>query len=49
MIPKPKHIGGEYASIFKDQSVVEAYQFRPIHPPEVFDILMTLVRQTDTP
>ncbi|MEM8532630.1 MAG: class I SAM-dependent methyltransferase [Chloroflexota bacterium] len=49
MIPKPKHLGVEYASVFKDQRVVEAYQYRPMYPPEVFDILMSLVQQTDKP
>lgn len=49
MIPKPKHLGVEYASVFKDQSVVESYQFRPMYPPEVFGILMSLIRQTNKP
>ncbi len=44
MLQKPKHFSSEYAEQFKDQSVVEAYRFRPPYPSEVFDILAELVR-----
>ncbi len=44
MLQKPKHFSSEYAEQFKDQSVVEAYRFRPSYPSEVFDILAELVR-----
>ncbi len=44
MLQKPKHFSSEYAEQFKDQSMVEAYRFRPPYPAEVFDILVGLVR-----
>ena len=44
MLQKPKHFSSEYAEQFKDQSVVEAYRFRPPYPPEVFDILAELIQ-----
>lgn len=47
MKPKPKHLGTEYANQFKDQSVAEAYRFRPEHPREAFGILAELI--SDTP
>jgi hypothetical protein len=34
MTVKPGQWSGEYAQIFKDQSVVEDYRFRPDYPPE---------------
>lgn len=43
MIPKPKHLGLEYAEQFKDRSVVEAYRHRPPYPREVFEILSGLI------
>lgn len=43
MIPKPKHLGPEYAAQFKDRSVVEAYHHRPPYPPETFEILCDLI------
>ena len=46
---KPKQWGPEYANIFKDRSVVQAYRHRPPYPAEVFEILMALVQQTDRP
>lgn len=47
MIPKPKHLGPEYAAQFQDRSVVIAYEHRPPYPVEVFDILIGLI--TDGP
>lgn len=41
--PRPKQFGREYADIFNDQSVVEAYRFRPAYPPSVFKILGSLI------
>ncbi|MGI8588159.1 MAG: class I SAM-dependent methyltransferase [Chloroflexia bacterium] len=38
-IPKPAHLGPEYAAQFQDRSVVAAYRHRPPYPPEAFDIL----------
>ncbi len=43
MLPKPSHLGPEYAAQFGDASVVEAYHFRPPYPPETFDILAGLI------
>ena len=43
MIQKPKHLGVQYAEVFKDASVVEAYQYRPSYPAEVFEILSGLI------
>jgi SAM-dependent methyltransferase len=45
MIPKPKHLGGEYTAQFKDHSVVQAYRYRPPYPPETFEILCTLLTE----
>ena len=43
MRPKPRGFGTEYAEIFQDRSVVEAYRFRPPYPPETFEILVSLL------
>jgi len=43
--PKPKHLGPEYAAAFKDKSLVEVYHLRPPYPPEVFDILVSLITE----
>ena len=43
MKPKPKHLGPEYGAQFKDKSIVEAYQRRPMYPEETFDILTGLI------
>jgi len=43
MLPKPAHLGVEYASRFQDASMVEAYKYRPPYPAEVFDILDSLI------
>ena len=47
MQPKPEHFGASYAEAFKNQQVVDAYQYRPPYPDEVFDILSGLI--TDEP
>ena len=47
MLPKPKHLGIEYAEQFQDQSIVDAYQYRPPYSDELFDILVSLI--TDEP
>lgn len=47
MIPKPKHLQPLYGAQFKDTSVVAAYQYRPEYPPELFEIVATLI--TDEP
>src|SRR5215210_205002 len=43
MLPKPKHLGSEYAAQFADRSVVAAYRHRPPYPAEVFDVLAGLI------
>ena len=43
MLEKPKHLALQYGAQFKDRSIVEAYQYRPPYPVEVFDILAELI------
>src|SRR5262249_52017736 len=43
MRPKHKQFATQYASIFGDASVVQAYQYRPPYPPETFEILLSLI------
>lgn len=43
MLPKPAHLGPEYAAQFGDQGVVQAYRHRPPYPDEVFAILADLI------
>jgi hypothetical protein len=43
MADKPKQWSAEYASIFADQSVVAAYQYRPGYPAETFGFLPSLI------
>ena len=45
MDDKPKQWSAEYGSIFQDESVVAAYQFRPTYPPETFTFLLRLIPQ----
>jgi SAM-dependent methyltransferase len=40
---KPRQWSAAYASVFQDQSVVAAYQFRPPYPPETFAFLASLI------
>jgi SAM-dependent methyltransferase len=47
MLSKPKHLAEEYASVFKDRSVVAAYAYREPYPAEIFAILAELI--TDEP
>jgi trans-aconitate methyltransferase len=42
MLPKPKHLGPEYAAQFTDAAIVAAYHHRPPYPAGVFDILAAL-------
>jgi ubiquinone/menaquinone biosynthesis C-methylase UbiE len=42
MMPKPKHLGPEYASQFADPAVVAAYHHRPPYAPAVFPRLRDL-------
>lgn len=42
MLPKPKHLSREYASVFQDESVVDAYYNRPPYPPEAIELLAEL-------
>lgn len=42
--PKPKHLSPAYAAQFQDQSIVDAYRFRPPYPDAVFTILQRLIR-----
>ena len=42
-IPKPKHLGPEYADQFKDRSVADAYVNYPPYPAEVFEVLQSLI------
>ncbi len=43
MLPKPTHLGPEYAAQFADPSVAAAYRHRPPYPAATFDILAELV------
>ena len=43
MISRPDHLAPEYGTQFKDLSIVEAYQYRPPYPDEVFTILDALI------
>lgn len=43
-IPKPKHLGPEYADQFKDRSVVAAYVNYPPYAPELFQLLAGLTQ-----
>jgi SAM-dependent methyltransferase len=42
-VSRPKQWGAQYASIFKDESVVRAYRHRPPYPLRVFEILASLI------
>jgi SAM-dependent methyltransferase len=42
MLPKPAHLGPNYAAQFQDAAVVEAYPSRPPYPEAVFDLLESL-------
>jgi SAM-dependent methyltransferase len=42
-MPKPKHLGREYADQFGDASIVAAYHHRPPYSPQIFPVLRDLV------
>ena len=42
-VPKPDHLGPDYAAQFQDRGVVAAYRHRPPYPAAVFDILLDLL------
>ena len=42
-IPKPKHLGPEYADQFRDRSVADAYVNYPPYSDEVFQVLDSLI------
>ncbi len=44
IIPKPKHLGPEYADQFKDRSVADAYVNYPPYSAEVFQVLDGLIK-----
>lgn len=44
MLHKPEQWASEYAVPFQDRSVVQAYRHRPPYPPEVFEILVGLIK-----
>jgi hypothetical protein len=46
-VSRPKQWGAQYASIFKDESVVRAYRYRPPYPLRVFEILSNYSMNTD--
>ena len=43
MLPKPDHLGPEYAAQFADPSIVAAYHLRPPYLDEVFDVLTGMI------
>ncbi len=43
MLPKPAHLGPQYAATFQDRSIVAAYHHRPPYPAETFAILDGLI------
>ena len=43
MIQKPKHLSPEYAAVFRDRSVAEAYGYRSPYPDEVYALLRRLI------
>jgi SAM-dependent methyltransferase len=46
LLPKPVHLGDEYAAQFSDPSVVAAYPHRLPYPPATFAILAGLITAT---
>lgn len=45
MQPKPDSFDSSFAESFKSDQVVAAYRYRPPYPPEVFDILESLISE----
>jgi SAM-dependent methyltransferase len=44
ILPKPRGLDPAYGAQFADHSVVDAYPARPPYPPELFTILLGLIR-----
>jgi trans-aconitate methyltransferase len=42
VLPKPRHLAGDYAAQFEDPSVARAYNARPPYPSAVFDLIESL-------
>ena len=49
MSKQPKQFRYAYSSIFQDESVVRAYQYRPQYPAETFNLLADLLPATCAP
>lgn len=45
MKPKPDYLTYRYASVFKEQGIVDAYKYRHLYPPETFEILSQLISE----
>ncbi len=45
-VPKPAHLSAAYGAQFADPSVVAAYTHRMPYPPELFALLLDLIRDT---
>ncbi len=46
MMPKPAHLGPAYGAQFADPPVVDAYAHRAPYPPDLFPLLLTLIRDS---
>ena len=46
MSNQPEQFRYAYSSIFQDESVVRAYQYRPQYPASTFDLLADLLPAT---
>src|SRR5262245_16109150 len=46
MLPKPEWFGEKYATVFREQSVAVAYQYRPPYPDVAITILAGLITHT---
>ncbi len=49
MTRQPKQFRHVYSSIFQDESVVQAYQYRPQYPAELFELLTKLIPPNCSP
>lgn len=43
LLPKPQYWTSEYATWFRDPSIVSVYHYRPPYPSQVFDVLRSLI------
>jgi len=43
MEPKPEFLGRQFAASFEDAFIAAAYRYRPIFPPQTFEILNVLI------